>query len=133
MAGAFRQPSQLVRAVIVYRHGLLRDVVARALDDAGVKVTAAIPVEDLSIETLEVLQPEVIVLDQAAVGLVDGLSEATLLNRSPNSASRVITVSVGDSILLACQKRVVEGASLEDLVATTLGLDPSGSVEACSS
>ena len=128
MVGSPETSEGRIRAVVVYRHALLRDVAVRVLSNAGVEVTP-VHASDLGLVTLRALQPDVIVVDQAARDVFDGFGQATVFSREPGSASRVVTIGLADTTMVVCCKRLVADATAENLVEAVLGSSPTKRAE----
>ncbi len=113
-----------VRAVIIYRHPLLRDVTVRVLSTAGVAVVGAMRLEELMPEIMGQAQPDVIIVDQAVGPLPDGLTWATLLSPERHSATRVITIGLESTTMVVCSKQLVPDASAQNLIEAVFGILP---------
>lgn len=105
-----------VRALIVYRHAFLRDLTAKVLSGGGVEVVAAVKPEDLDEALLELLTPDVLVMDQAALegeGVLPGIA---LLGRRAEVMSRVVVVDLSNPNMLVWQRHLVTNADVSKLV-----------------
>ncbi len=110
-----------VRAVVVYRHLLLRDLAVRLLGNAGVEVAAAIRDEDLDLAALRVVEPDVVVVDQASRWIAEGSALAVVLGESNASISRIVTIGLEGTTMVVCHRQLVAEASSSNLVAAVLG------------
>ncbi len=107
--------------MVVYRHLLLRDLAVRLLGNAGVDLAAVIRDEDLDLAALHVLEPDVIVVDQASSWLTGTSALAVVLGESNESISRVVTIGLEGTTMVVCHRQLVAEASSGGLVAAVLG------------
>ncbi len=105
-----------VRAVVVFRHLMLRDLIVRFLTDAGVDVIATFPDQRFAGHRLDQLQPDVVVVDQAAQEVLGDLGLATVFSPRPGSASRVVVIGLAETKMVVYSKRTVDRVAVEDLI-----------------
>jgi hypothetical protein len=108
--------------MIVYRHALLRDLLMRIFAEAEIRVVAAVPEVELQMLSLQGLDPDVIVFDEATADTVNFITRTILCSPTPLSVSKVIVVELGSMITVVCHKEVVNDAGIEDLVAWARGV-----------
>ncbi len=104
------------RVLVVYRHALLRDLVARLLSDAGADVVARVAVEDLDPTTLPSLDVNVIILDEAALPVLAKFDAYPPFSWAPSGVSKVISVGVGGRAMVAFSRHYVDDATVESLI-----------------
>jgi hypothetical protein len=121
---ASARPTPGVRALIVYQHALLRDLVTKVLGTSGVEIVAAVRPEHLDASLLDLLKPEVLVVDQAAFGTGSPFESAplspALLGREPEVASRLVLVDLSDPRMLVWQRHLVANTDAQKLVRAVL-------------
>ena len=102
--------------MIVYRNTLLRDFLALALTDGGVTVVAAIPEVELEDSPLAILNPDVIVFEDATAEIVRAACQAIVFSPASVGVRKLIVVGGESLITIVYQKEIVQDASIEDLV-----------------
>ena len=103
--------------IVIYRHTLLRDILTRILSEAGISVVAVIPVDQLGESSLQDLDSDVIVLDEAMAATFGMVNQAIMSSPRPVSVTKLIAMGVGDLITICYHKEVIHGAGIEDLIA----------------
>jgi hypothetical protein len=114
------------RVLVVYRHALLRDLVARLLTDAGADVVARVSVEDLDPRVLTTFDVDVIILDEAALPILAKFDGYPPFGWASNGVTKVISVGVGGRAMTAFSRHFVDDATVEHLIEEALDL---GSVD----
>jgi hypothetical protein len=121
MARPLGEVRQAKRVVVVYRYGLLRDLVARLLTDAGADVVGQIAAEDVSLSLLSTFDADVVILDETAASpSTANFDQISSLSWIPNCVSKVISVGVNDRAMVAFSRHVVDDATVEQLIDETL-------------
>ncbi len=121
MAEPVDTPRRAVRAAIVYRHALLRDIVIRVLTNAGVDVVGTISVDQLASFDLDELRADVVVVDRAVGGAVSGMCDEWLLSRRAGQAGTVVSIDLNDDTMVISSRRCIEHATTENLVDAVVG------------
>lgn len=112
------------RVVLVYRHKLLRDLALTILARADVEVVGVIAADDPLLEVVEMLHPDVVIVDQAAEDLFDHLSRVTVVNRDPVGPSRLVTIGLAERTMVVSTKTLVADVDANGLIAVVLGQSP---------
>ncbi len=89
------------RVLVVYRHALLRDLVARLLADAGADVVARVAIEDFDPQILTTFNVDVIILDEAAMPILAKFGGYQPFGWAPSGVSKVISVGVSGRAMTA--------------------------------
>jgi hypothetical protein len=110
------------RVLVVYRHALLRDLVARLLTDAGADVVGQVSVDDVDPWELTTFDADVVVLDEAAVPAMAKFDAFSRFNWVPTGVSKIISVGVGGGAMVAFSRHFVDDASVEQLIGEALDL-----------
>jgi hypothetical protein len=108
--------SRAVRAVLVYRHRLLRDIVECLLTEAGVELVATFGEERFDLKVLKLFGPNVVLIDQAAKGTVGLFAEALLFSTELESVSQIVTIGLVEDHMVVCSRHVARRVSAEQLV-----------------
>ncbi len=106
------------RVVIVYRNTLLRDLLARALGEGGLAVTAVAD-DELDGLVLERLEPDVIVFEDAKADFVQAACELIVMSPASTGVKKVIVIGREYLITVSFRKEIVQDASMEDLLVRT--------------
>ncbi len=110
-----------VRAVVVYRYPVYRDLITRVLEKAEVDVAGALGVKELSRATLRDLRPDVIVVyDPDANNLLRDVAVPALADIA-GSVRRVICVG-SDNEMVVLHRLAYANPSVEGLVGCVKGL-----------
>lgn len=96
--------------VVLYQHRLFGEAIARALTESGLIRADVLPADSLSGDTLDAMQPDAIVLEQAPAGDI----KARLLDASP-----VLTFIIGPESNMAevYERHEVIPATAADIIA----------------
>jgi hypothetical protein len=102
--------------VIVYRYPLVRDVLASIFAKEGISVAATIPEDDLSASSLENIDSDVIVCDEASEDIMQTVHEAIVYGPSPSGVTTVLAVGFGYLLTVVYAKQVLQDAGITELV-----------------
>jgi hypothetical protein len=126
MASPLGEVRHRKRVIVVYRFGLLRDLVARLLTDAGADVVAQIAVENVNRRLLSTFDADVVILDETAMPPTANFNPVSSLSWIPHCVSKVISVGVNDRAMVAFSRHVVDNATVEQLIDEALDLPAAG-------
>ena len=111
-----------MRTIVVYRHPLICDLAVNVLRNAGIDVSAAISSRDLTLETLQELEPDVVVIDRAAQQELEGVTQTSFFFRpQTKTVCRVITLGFDDPTMVVCDRHLIENATIQNLVDAVVG------------
>ena len=118
-----------VRAVVVYRYPVYRDLITRVLEKAEVDVAGALGVKELSRAALRALHPDVVIIyDPDANNLLRKVAASALMDPAAAHVRRVVCVG-SDNEMVVLNRLVVPNPSVDRLVGCVNGLageaDPS--------
>jgi hypothetical protein len=105
------------RAVVIYRNTLLRDLLVRVLHDGGVSVASTIPQAELVAASLQAVDADVMVFEDAETETFRAMMQAILFGPTPVSVKKVIGLGRGYLVSFVYDKEVVPDADIGDLVA----------------
>ena len=106
-----------MRTIVVYRHPLICDLAVNVLRNAGIDVSAVISSRDLTLETIQELEPDVVVIDRAAQQELEGVAQTSFFFRpQTKTVSRVITLGFDDPTMVVCDRHLIENATIQNLV-----------------
>jgi hypothetical protein len=101
---------------VIYRNNLHRDLLIRILRDGGISIAAAISQSDFGAASLQTIDADVIVFEDAETEEFQSAVQTILFSPTPVLAKRVIGLGRGYLVNVAFQKEVVPDAGIEDLV-----------------
>ncbi len=121
MAEQDTSPERAVRAVVVYRYPVYRDLITRVLEKAEVDVAGALGVKEVSRAALRSLRPDVVVIyDPEAMSLLPEVASPALIDSIGSDVRRVVCVG-SDNEMVVLNRLVVTNPSVERLIGYVKG------------